>query len=235
MADKDSRPTHWAVLIGVGLTISKPGSPSSGKDRSLKGVVQDIIAISEYLKEGLSTVDTTILTATKLHQDESVIPIEAPDRLPSPSNVTSSFKRILDLAKPGNHVYIHYSGHGTRRNFDGAVALELIHPSSYVTEYFYGTVLRNAISQMIRIGLSVTLVLDCCFSGSVLRTNQAANVEVRYIEHDPDIDASLEYTDPFAETLNAEERGGVVNLARLLDPEGYTIFPHVALMRSLRS
>jgi hypothetical protein len=225
MADKDSRPTHWAVLIGVGLTISrtKPGFLSSGKDRSLKGVVQDIIAISEYLKEGLSTVDTTILTATKLHQDEAVIPIETPDRLPSPSNVTLSFKRILDLAKPGNHVYIHYSGHGTRRNFDGAVALELIHPSSYATEYLYGTVLRNAISQMIRIGLSVTLVLDCCFSGSVLRTNQAANVEVRYIEHDPDIDAESEYTDPFAETLNAEERGGVVNLARLLDPEGYTI------------
>jgi len=225
MADKDSWPTHWAVLIGVGLSISrtKPGSLSSGKDRSLKGVVQDIIAISEYLKEGLSTVDTTILTATKSHQDEAVIPIETPDRLPSPSNVTLSFKRILDLAKPGNHVYIHYSGHGTRRNFDGAVALELIHPSSYATEYLYGTVLRNAISQMIRIGLSVTLVLDCCFSGSVLRTNQAANVEVRYIEHDPDIDAESEYTDPFAETLNGEERGGVVNLARLLDPEGYTI------------
>ena len=125
MADEDSRPTHWAVLIGVGLTISrtKPGSLSSGKDRSLKGVVHDIIAISEYLKEGLSTVDTTILTATKLHQDEAVIPIETPGRLPSPGNVTLSFKRILDLAKPGNHVYIHYSGHGTRRNFDGAVAL----------------------------------------------------------------------------------------------------------------
>jgi hypothetical protein len=179
-------------------------------------VVQDIIAISQYLKE-------TILTATKLHQDEAVIPIETPGRLPSPGNVTLSFKRILDLAKPGNHVYIHYSGHGTRRNFDGAVALELIHPSSYATEYLYGTVLRNAISQMIRIGLSVTLVLDCCFSGSVLRTNQAANVEVRYIEHDSDIDAESEYTDPFAETLNTEERGGVVNLARLLDPEGYAI------------
>ncbi|PMD62222.1 uncharacterized protein K444DRAFT_641659 [Hyaloscypha bicolor E] len=210
MADEDSRPTHWAVLIGVGLTIlrTKPGSLSSGKDRSLKGVVQDIIAISEYLKEGLST----------LHQDEAVIPIETPGRLPSPGNVTLSFKRILDLAKPGNHVYIHYSGHGTRRNFDCAVALrahpqkpgslELIHPSSYATEYLYGTVLRNAISQMIRIRLSVTL---------------ATNVEVRYIEHDSDIDAESEYTDPFAETLNTEERGGVVNLARLLGPEGYAI------------
>jgi hypothetical protein len=94
-------------------------------------VVQDIIAISEYLKEGLSTVDTTILTATKLHQDEAVIPIETPGRLPSPGNVTLSFKRILDLAKPGNHVYIHYSGHGTRRNFDGAVALRA-HPQKSV-------------------------------------------------------------------------------------------------------
>jgi hypothetical protein len=225
MADKDPRPTHWAVLVGVGVTISrtKPGSPSSGKDRSLKGAVQDIIAVNEYLKGGLFTVDITILTATKLHQDDAVIPIETPDRLPSFDNVTSSFKRILDLAKPGDHVYIHYSGHGTRRNLDGAVALELIHHSSFATEYMYGTVLRNAISQMIRIGLSVTLVLDCCFSGSVLRTNQAESVEVRYIEHDPDIDAKSEHTDPFAETLGDEMRGGVVNLSRLLDPEGYTI------------
>ncbi|KAH8811037.1 hypothetical protein F5884DRAFT_670765 [Xylogone sp. PMI_703] len=225
MADKDSRPTHWAILIGVGLTISRtePGSLSSGNDRSLKGVAQDIISISEYLKKGSSTIDITILTATRLHQDEAVIPLETPDHLPTPSNVTSSFIRILNLAKPGNHVYIHYSGHGTRRNFDGAVALELIHPSTYVTEYLYGTVLRNAIRQMIQRSLSVTLVLDCCFSGSVLRMDKVANVDIRYIKHDPDIDAESEYTDPFAEILNAEERGGVVNLARLLDPEEYTI------------
>jgi hypothetical protein len=225
MAASDSPPTHWAILIGVGVTISrtKPDSPSSNKDRSLKGAAQDIIAVSEYLKSGLSTVDTNILTATKSHQDSATIPMEAPDRLPSLDNVTSSFKRILDLAKPGAHVYIHYSGHGTRRKHDGAVALELIHQNSFATEYMYGTVLRNAISKMIRKGLSVTLVLDCCFSGSVLRTDQAETVGVRYIEHDPDIDVNSEYTDPFAERLGDEMRRAVVNLTRILDPEGYTI------------
>lgn len=225
MADKGPRPTHWAVLIGVGVTISgtKPGSLSSGKDRSLKGAAQDIIAVSEYLNEGQSTVDTTILTATKSQQGDVGIPIETSDRLPTFDNVTSSFDRIINLAKPEGHVYIHYSGHGTRRKRDGAVALELIHPSSFTTEYLYGTVLRNAISKMIRIGLRVTLVLDCCFSGSVLRTNQVESVEVRYIEHDPDVDAKSEYTDPFADALGDEMRDGIVNLARFLDPEGYTI------------
>jgi hypothetical protein len=225
-----SNPTHWAVLIGVGVTTSRtmPGSPSSNKDRSLKGAVQDIIAVSEYLKTGhhmigSAMVDISVLTATKLHQDGAAIPMEAPDCLPSLENVTSSFRRILDLAKPGDHIYIHYSGHGTRRKLDGAVALELVHQNSFATEYMYGTVLRNAISKMIRKELSVTLVLDCCFSGSVLRMDQAETVGIRYIEHDPDIDVNSEYIDPFAESLGDEMRGAVVNLARLLDPKGYTI------------
>lgn len=194
MADNDPQPTHWAVLIGVGVTASstKPGSRTLGKDRSLKGAIQDIIAVSEYLNGWSSTVDTTILTATKSHQCEAARPIETQDRLSTYDNVISSRKRILALVKPEDHLYIHYSGHGTRRSLDGAVALQLIHPSSYAIEYLYGTVSRKAISQMIKMSLSVTLVLDRCSSDSVLRANQAERVEVRYIEHDLGVDAKSE-------------------------------------------
>jgi hypothetical protein len=216
--------THWAVLIGVGVTISRsnPGTSISSKDRSLQGAGQDIIAVSKYLESALSRADINILTATKT-QFNDITPTESSDRLPSRDNVTSAFKRILDLANPGAHVYIHYAGHGTRRKHDGAVALELINQDSFETEYLYGTILRTALRRMIQNGLSVTLVLDCCFSGIVLRASQGKTPSIRYIEHDHKIDDASEYTNTFADVVDEEMREGAINLTRLLEPEGYTI------------
>lgn len=225
MAEEGSKPTHWAVLIGVGLTLARPDTDQGCQDTireiSLKGAVQDAVAVNAYLKGSMSAVDITLYTATRSPDDVSIGAIEAPELLPTIDNVISSFKRILESARPGNSVYIHYSGHGTYGGPDGAVALTLIHPSSFEARYLYGTVLRNAIHRMLERGLVVTLVLDCCFSGGVLRTDQTQE-NIRYIKYDPAIDAKSTYKDPFN---NSEDklRGADINLPTLLDPDGYTI------------
>ena len=53
MANANSPPRHWTVLIGVGLTVAKAkrNPQDLNKDRSLKGAVQDVIALNEYLKD----------------------------------------------------------------------------------------------------------------------------------------------------------------------------------------
>jgi hypothetical protein len=222
MAAQDLQPTRWVVLIGIGLTVGDPRRlpVGSDQDRSLKGAVPDVITMNEYLRTEPYKVNTTMLTATKVQDGGAPRPVETRECLPTNDNVTSSFNRILDRARSEDYVYIHYSGHGTRRNFDGAVAIELVNPTTFMPEYLYGTTLRNAIKAMISRGLRVTLVLDCCFSGGALRTRQT---NVRYLEHDPEIDMQSDYSDPWAKGLPGELRNGVVNLERLLDPEGYTI------------
>ncbi|CVK92171.1 uncharacterized protein FMAN_07128 [Fusarium mangiferae] len=45
----------------------------------------------------------------------------------------------LKTSKPNDHMYIHYSSHGSCRAMDGAVALELVNPLALVNEYLYGT------------------------------------------------------------------------------------------------
>ncbi|PMD64730.1 uncharacterized protein K444DRAFT_640542 [Hyaloscypha bicolor E] len=157
-----------------------------------------------------------MLTATKVQDGGAPRPVETRECLPTNDNVTSSFNRILDRARSEDYVYIHYSGHGTRRNFDGAVAIELVNPTTFMPEYLYGTTLRNAIKAMISRGLRVTLVLDCCFSGGALRTRQT---NVRYLEHDPEIDMQSDYSDPWAKGLPGELRNGYTILAACGDGE----------------
>ncbi|KAI8721517.1 hypothetical protein NCS52_00293200 [Fusarium sp. LHS14.1] len=136
MASQDPHPKRWAVLIGVGLTLLRPGtrSTSPANDMSLPGAVEDIRAAAEYLKTGPSSVDMSILTATKSPHDARKT-TETKEYLASRDNVISSMQRVLKLSSPGDHVYIHYSGHGTVRSVDGAVALELVNPASLQTEY----------------------------------------------------------------------------------------------------
>jgi hypothetical protein len=226
MAEEGSQPTHWAVLVGVGLAFARSGlnqgCQDTVQDISLKGAVQDAIAINSYLKGGMPAVDITMHTATRSSDDVSVGAIEAPELLPTIDNLFSSFMRILESAKPGNSVYIHYSGHGTRRDLDGAVAFTLIHPGNFEARYLYGTVLRNAIARMLERGLIVTLVLDCCFSGGVLRTDQTQE-SIRYLKYDPAVDAKSKYNDPFINNSEDRLRGADINLSTLLDPNGYTI------------
>ncbi len=151
-------------------------------------------------------------------QNQAVKAIEPPQCLPTRDNVISSFQRILELASPGHQVYIHYSGHGTKRKHDNAVALVLVNPDNFEAEYLYGTILRSAIRAMIQKRLSVTLVLDCCFSGAVLREGQQEGVDIRYIEHDPEIDARSDYLDPFDEGATDSIRGIGINLGAFTGP-----------------
>ncbi|KAF5637319.1 uncharacterized protein FTJAE_5734 [Fusarium tjaetaba] len=217
-----SDPTRWAILIGVGVTISRKSKDSEARvsDRSLQGAVNDIQSMEKYLESRPFAVNTTRLTATK-SKDSPLKSAESFDQLPTLDNVVSALKKVLKTSKQNDHVYIHYSGHGSCRAMDGAIALELVNPLTLETEYLYGTVLRSAINKMIEKGLTVTLVLDCCFSGSVLRDDRPDVGNIRYTEHHTDFDTSFD--NPFGDTDPEELRDGVVTFSRLLDPQGYTI------------
>src|SRR5450755_1889034 len=116
MSEVDSERTHWAILIGVGVTtdstVSSQGGQNLPRGRSLRGAVPDVVTIKEYLGTVSTPVDIIMLTVTELADDDG----SGPKLLPTYKNVISELKRVIDFGKPGQFVYIHYSGHGTRRN-----------------------------------------------------------------------------------------------------------------------
>lgn len=146
MSKEDPGKSHWAIVIGVGMNIDRTGrgNEHTVKDRSLKGAAQDVIFIREFLQTSSMNVEVTSLTATNSAGDDvSGCPIEAPELSPTYDNVCFHLLRVSNYGKPGDCVYVHYSGHGTRRK-DGAVALALFDPGKLGTRYLWGTVLRTA-------------------------------------------------------------------------------------------
>jgi len=212
---------HWAVLIGI----------CHYKDKPLKGCVRDVQFIKQYLEAGSTSVDITTLTASAPTPESSLYPPEPPESLPTYDNVTSKLERVMKDASKGDSVYLHYSGHGTRRkedkwysNKDGGDLALVLYDGTLGTRHLFGSELAYFLDGMVKKGLSVTFALDCCFSGSVARNGEEHDATVRAIDYDPAIDAAYR---PKSSTTPYDQ-GSALRDARILhkwlvDPEGYTI------------
>lgn len=163
---------RWALLIGVDYYFK--GTERTITYQHLNGCVRDVLAIENYL-QSVGPCDITKLTASnggdKPTEDESAWPTH--------DNIVNELKRIKDAASPGDLVYIHYSGHGIRRdklrqqdeegdNISGTalVPTDVLTGKAYLTGYQLGVWIRNMVEGK---KLRVTLVLDSCFSGRGMR------------------------------------------------------------------
>ncbi|KAI1359681.1 caspase domain-containing protein [Xylaria arbuscula] len=213
MTSDAPNPTRWAIIIGVNYYPS---------ERCLEGCVRDALMIESHLKQADLPVDINILTVETPLSGSS--PAEKPEQLPTYHNVVDGLQRILRTAQREDHIYIHYSGHGMKLPNSEELALTLFENEHTVGRCLEGRHLATALNQMVSKGLIVTLVLDCCFSGSVVRQSSQRGVEVRYIDFNP----GLIITDPetHEETLFGPRkplRGAQIEKDWLVDPKGYTV------------
>lgn len=213
---------HYALLIGINTYRQKP----------LKGCVRDVQSIKAYLEGGLNPVHIEMLTATAGNEQGSTTPIELPMYWPTYENVTSALRRVTALASPGDFVYIHFSGHGTRGTPNGAfsnrstgdlalVLLDQTHKSG--VRYLWGPELSGYVKAMVDKELVVTLVLDCCFSASVYRWDDRDN---RFLPFDPEIDAlfPLDTDKSLDSPVDVSENREVSMLPNwLISPDWYAI------------
>ncbi|KAI0384133.1 caspase domain-containing protein [Hypomontagnella monticulosa] len=208
------RTKHWAVLVGISFYKTEP---------CLKGSVTDVMTMKDYLEAGPDPVDIAILTATTPAASEPQSPSEDPDHLPTSQNLVKKLKRVLENARPGDFVYIHYSGHGTRVPNDPLkdkrledhqveddrlkhdLALVLFENSSDSNDpgisYFRGIYLMNCLKRMVDKGLLVTLVLDCCYSGSTLRAGDVHGTNIRSVDYNPSA-KTFNPSEPYMDFLN---------------------------------
>lgn len=200
---------QWAILIGIDLYKGKP----------LKGAVRDVWRVKQYLETHHKNADIYVFTASNPTNNQTSCPPEEPQSWPTAANIVKSMRDLTDRAKAGDFVHIHFSGHGTRfvgtneygNKVTGDLALVLYEPNHFGFSYMKGGKFGELLKRMVDKRLQVTLVLDCCFSGSVRRKEEENRV--RTIAFNP----SVAVTSPFA-------RRDVRELSNwLLDPEGYAI------------
>ena len=113
MANPDSAtPRLHALLIGVNCYLPNT-LPGGGTYPSLRGCVRDIQTVAGFLHTRLGVPDAQVrlLTATDNGAGKPAEPSEAQ---PTYENMVRAFRDLTGRAKPGDQVYIHYSGHGGR-------------------------------------------------------------------------------------------------------------------------
>ena len=179
-----SRPqivTHYAILIGI----------DDYADRPLRGCVRDVQEARLHIKSTLQdAVKIQMITTSQSHQanDSSL--------WPTYDNVISALEGVTSVAKAGDFAYIHYSGHGTRKPPSGEFSNQSTGDLALVlfkggeerrVRYLWGYELARLLKAMVNKGLVVTLVLDCCFSGSVYRLDGDAGI--RFLPYDAEIES----------------------------------------------
>ncbi|EEU41788.1 uncharacterized protein NECHADRAFT_87859 [Fusarium vanettenii 77-13-4] len=226
MATTEESAARWALMIGINYYP---------KDRHLYGSVSDVNDIKKYLEQHSTTpVHTAVLTATVPNDSESSKepPPEPFENRPTRANVLMHLRRIIDSANPGDHVYIHFSGHGAQLPSEGKVGetgfgelgLVLFENDEHGASYFRGRSLAQALRRMVDKGLVITVVLDCCFSGLVSRGDHGRGFGIRTMEYDSTLDADRSQQDQECKlVLGSSGRDAQVDRDWLVDPQGYTI------------
>ncbi|KAK0703663.1 caspase domain-containing protein [Lasiosphaeria miniovina] len=235
--------SRFAILIGI----------NAYPDRPLQGCVRDILAFERYLQQVSSNTHIQLFTAaSSLNPSPSPSPGLAetfadPSTLPTYRNVTLGLEKVTLAAQPGDLVYIHFSGHGTRcepyaefsNQSTGDLALVLLSGKKNDEIFLRGPRLARALNAMVEKGLVVTVVLDCCFSGSVYRRD---NPRVRFLPCDSvldqvEIDADEDdKTGELEAIIDSGNRDASARVNWLINPAGYSILaaccPHEEALES---
>ncbi|MEB3283065.1 MAG: caspase family protein [Lyngbya sp.] len=174
--------SFYALLIGINYYF--PNRLSDGSSyKSLKGCVRDIKQVEDFLNQ-LATPPNEIVKLTASNPENNS-PVEPPEFLPTYENIVKSFQHITQIAKPGDRIYIHYSGHGGRAKtiypeYKGELGQdETLVPTDIGSEngrYLRDLEFAYLLQQMVDKQLQVTVILDSCHSGGAVRGGEDENV-----------------------------------------------------------
>ena len=189
------------VLIGINFYPRYTEKP-------LKGCIQDVKDASDYLRRYECAHVRTFTADWPAEENyETLSPSEEdPGSWPTFENITTELQAIIARAKPGDLVYIHYAGHGTRKTFGSSDIALVLFDKRHGTRYFHGDQLARYLKGMIEKGLQVTLVLDCCYSGDFVRDDDPNRYPTRGVDWDQAIDDKFPVADSeILDIMNVDE------------------------------
>ncbi|KAI0546015.1 caspase domain-containing protein [Xylaria curta] len=181
---RSSSITHHAILIGIDPYPKRPLKSGTRDVEDIKAQIETI------LKDAVSISMITASPNLGASPNPLLLTQQLPN-WPTRDNIISALEGIISRAKAGDFVYIHFSGHGSRKpcneefsNEESTGDLALVLLSSEKQDqvtYIYGHELAAILKAMVDAELVITLVLDCCFSATVYRPKDR---EVRFFPYD---------------------------------------------------
>ena len=139
----------YALLIGINYT---------GTVNQLNGCINDVNNIHAFLKSSQNyNIFITMTDNTKIK--------------PTKANILSAFNQIIKIVKPGDEIWLHYSGHGsltrdTNRDeesgFDSCICPIDFQRAGFITD----DIIRTNLALRIPKGAILYIVLDACHSGT---------------------------------------------------------------------
>ena len=176
MASKhDDRSALHALLIAADCYL--PNRLPEGSYPNLGGCVRDVQLVEDFLRDRLLLREDRLVKLTSTNVGASA-PSEPPERWPTYENIIAAFKDLTQKADRGDHVYIHYSGHGGRTptlllqvKGEGGIdeALVPVDIGNSTARYVRDVEVAKLLQDMVNKGLRVTMVLDSCHSGGAAR------------------------------------------------------------------
>ena len=147
--------TRRAVLIGINYVGHKKGE--------LSGCHNDVFNMYMYLQDyyGFQDEDITVLVDDGDHER------------PTKSAILNAYNTIVRQSQPGDAIFLHYSGHGTKvKDLNGDEDDgydEAIMPVDYKKNgIIIDDELNDLIVKRLPAGVHVVALYDCCHSGTVL-------------------------------------------------------------------
>jgi hypothetical protein len=195
-------PNLYALVIGCDLYL--PNQLPEGSYPSLNGCVRDAEQVEQFLRDRAGLSDDRLIKLTS-SPDGAGAPKEPQDRRPTYENIVGAFRALTERARRGDHVYVHYSGHGSQcptilpkikgpEGLDeGLVPIDI---GNTTARYVRDVEIAKLLREMTDKGLTVTVVFDSCHSGGATRAavRSEPDVAVRgglFIDRTPRPTASL--------------------------------------------
>jgi Caspase domain len=174
-------PAFYALVIGCDCYLDN--QLPEGSYPSLRGCVRDATRVEEFLRlrAGLKNANLIRLTSTAGPDGR---PVEPAKKRPTYENIVNAFRELTARAKAGDHVYVHYSGHGgqcptivPKSKGPGATdeALVPIDIGTKTARYVRDVEVAKLLKEMTAKKLLVTVVLDSCHSGGATRAVRRAD------------------------------------------------------------
>ena len=144
-----------ALCIGINYT---------GTEYALAGCVNDANNIKTHLESTYSSCKDVVVL-----RDDSTNPEEKPTR----ANILAKFNWLVSGLKPGENVFVSYSGHGGRvrdTNGDEVTGLDgcLFPMDGTTTEIITDDEIREHLVNKIPAGCKCFIVVDACHSGTMV-------------------------------------------------------------------